>query len=60
MSIDIQQLKNFQSRELEQPNIQTNARSPLFTKTIEWALIEIVVLLTDIRDSLNAVANKPT
>jgi hypothetical protein len=59
MSIDLEQLKSFQSRELEQPNMQTNARQPVFTKTIEWSLIEIVILLTEIRDRINSVANKP-
>jgi len=58
MSIDIEQLRNFQSRELEQPNLQTNGRQPVFTKTIEWSLLEIVILLTEIRDGINAVANK--
>jgi hypothetical protein len=59
MSIEIEHLRGFQSRELEQPNMQTNARQPVFTKTIEWSLIEIVILLTEIRDSINSVANKP-
>jgi hypothetical protein len=58
MSIDIEQLRNFQSRELEQPNLQTNGRQPVFSKTIEWSLLEIVILLTEIRDGINAVANK--
>jgi len=58
MSIDIENLRNFQSRELEQPNLQTNGRQPVFTKTIEWSLLEIVILLTEIRDSINTVANK--
>jgi hypothetical protein len=58
MSIDVEQLRNFQSRELEQPNLQTNGRQPVFSKTIEWSLLEIVILLTEIRDGINAVANK--
>ena len=57
MSIDVEQLRNFQSRELEQPNLQTNGRQPVFSKTIEWSLLEIVILLTEIRDGINAVAN---
>lgn len=60
MSIDIEQLRSFQSRELEQPNMQTNGRQPVFTKTIEWSLVEIVILLTQIRDVVNPAANKPT
>ena len=59
MSVDIEQLRNFQSRELEQTNMQTNGRQPVFTKTIEWSLVEIVVLLTQIRDSINSATNKP-
>jgi hypothetical protein len=59
MAVDLEQLRTFQSRELEQPNMQTNARQPVFTKTIEWSLVEIVVLLTEIRDSIKSVANKP-
>jgi len=54
MSIEIDHLRNFQSRELEQPNLQTNGRQPVFSKTVEWALVEIVILLTEIRDGLNA------
>jgi len=60
MSIDIEQLRSFQSRELEQPNMQTNGRQPVFTKTIEWSLVEIVILLTQIRDVVNPAANKST
>jgi hypothetical protein len=52
MSIAIEDLRNFQSRELEQPNLQTNGRQPVFNKTIEWSLIEIVILLTQIRDNM--------
>src|SRR5262249_12906985 len=60
MSIAVDDLRNFQSRELEQPNMQTNGRQPVFTKTIEWSLIEIVILLTQIRDAVNpAAASKP-
>ncbi len=58
MSIDVEQLRSFQSRELEQTNLGTNARQPVFSKTIEWSLLEIVILLTEIRDGINAVANK--
>jgi len=58
MSINIEELRNFQSRELEQPNLQTNGRQPVFSKTIEWSLLEIVILLTEIRDGIRAVANK--
>ena len=58
MSVDIEQLRNFQTRELEQPNMQTNGRQPVFTKTIEWSLVEIVILLTQIRDSINSATNK--
>lgn len=60
MSISIEDLRNFQSRELEQPNLQTNGRQPVFTKTVEWSLVEIVILLTQIRDIVNpATANRP-
>lgn len=60
MAIGIEDLRNFQSRELEQPNLQTNGRQPVFNKTIEWSLLEIVILLTQIRDGINpAAANKP-
>jgi len=60
VAISVEDLRNFQSRELEQPNLQTNGRQPVFTKTIEWSLVEIVILLTQIRDAINpAAANKP-
>src|SRR5215475_6560700 len=57
MAISIEDLRNFQSRELEQPNLQTNGRQPVFTKTIEWSLIEIVIILTELREGLIAAAN---
>ena len=59
MAIDIEQLKNFQSEQLEQKNIQTLARIPIHTRTTEWALIEIVILLTGIGDSLKRMADRP-
>ena len=58
MSIDIEQLRSFQTRELEQKNMQTDGKQPVFTKTIEWSLVEIVILLTEIRDSIHSVAGK--
>lgn len=60
MSIAIEDLRNFQSRELEQPNLQTNGRQPVFNKTVEWSLIEIVILLTQIRDNMPPSAGRDT
>ena len=59
MSISIDEIKQFQARELEQVNMSTNGKQPVFSKTIEWSLLEIVVLLTQIRDSINPGAFKP-
>jgi len=59
MAIDIEHLKHFQLEQLEQKNIQTSARIPIHTRTTEWALIEIVVLLTGISDSLKRMADRP-
>ena len=59
MAIEIEHLKQFQSEQLEQKNIQTSARIPIHSRTIEWALIEIVVLLTEIGDSLKRMADRP-
>jgi hypothetical protein len=56
MAIDIEQLKQFQSEQLEQKNLQTLGQIPLHSRTIEWALIEIVILLTGIKDNLNHLA----
>jgi hypothetical protein len=56
MAIDIEHLKQFQSEQLEQRNLQTLAQIPLHSKTVEWALIEIVILLTGIRDNLDRIA----
>jgi hypothetical protein len=58
MSIAIDDLRNYQSRELEQPNMQTNGRQPVFSKTIEWSLIEIVIILTELREGLIAATNR--
>jgi len=59
MAIDIEHLKHFQLEQLEQKNIQTSARIPIHSRTIEWALIEIVILLTGISDSLKRMADRP-
>ena len=58
MSIALDDLRNYQSRELEQPNLQTNGKQPVFSKTVEWSLVEIVIILTELRDGLIAAANK--
>jgi hypothetical protein len=59
MAINIEHLKHFQTEQLEQKNIQTEARIPIHTRTVEWALIEIVILLTGIGDSLKRMADRP-
>lgn len=59
MAINIEHLKHFQTEQLEQKNIQTEARIPIHTRTVEWALIEIVILLTGIGDSLRRMADRP-
>jgi len=59
MAIEIEHLKHFQSEQLEQRNIQTSARFPVHNKTVEWALIEIVILLTRINDNLKRMADRP-
>jgi len=59
MAIELEHLKQFQSEQLEQRNIQTSARFPVHSKTIEWALLEIVILLTGINDSLKRMADRP-
>jgi hypothetical protein len=59
MAIDIEHLKHFQSEQLEQKNLQTSAKIPIHTRTIEWALIEIVILLTGINDSLKRMTDRP-
>ena len=59
MAIDMEQLRNFQTEQLEQKNIQTMARIPIHNRTVEWALIEIVILLSGIGDRLKRLADKP-
>ncbi len=59
MPIDLEHLKQFQSEQLEQKNLQTMGQIPLHNRTIEWALIEIVILLTGISDSLKRMADRP-
>ncbi|MEQ1352594.1 MAG: hypothetical protein ABLT11_01170 [Candidatus Acidiferrum sp.] len=59
MAIDMEQLRNFQTEQLEQKNIQTLARIPIHNRTVEWALIEIVILLAGIGDSLKRMADRP-
>lgn len=52
MAIPLQELKTFQAVNLEHKSDQTNVRSPIPSKVVEWALVEIVVLLTGIQNSL--------
>jgi hypothetical protein len=59
MAIDLEHLKQFQAEQLEQKNIQTNAKIPLHSRTTEWALVEIVILLAGISDTLKRIADKP-
>jgi len=59
MAIDIEHLKQFQAEQLEQKNIQTSAKIPLHSRTSEWALVEIVILLTGISESLKRMADRP-
>ena len=59
MAIDIEHLRQFQAEQLEQKNIQTNAKIPLHSRTTEWALVEIVIVLTGICDTLKRMADKP-
>jgi hypothetical protein len=59
MAIDIEHLKQFQAEQLEQKNIQTSAKIPLHSRTTEWALVEIVILLSGISDTLKRIADKP-
>jgi len=59
MAIEIENLRHFQSEQLEQKNIQTSARIPIHTRTVEWALIEIVIQLTEINDGLKRLTGRP-
>jgi hypothetical protein len=58
MAVPIAALQAFQSRELELSDEQTNVRSPNSRKVIEWALVEIVILLTGIRENLTMIARR--
>jgi hypothetical protein len=58
MAIELQQLKNFQAQQLKQTNKRTNVKTPANNRIVEWALVEIIVLLTGIRDSLVQIAAK--
>ena len=58
MAVTIEDLRQFQSRELEQLNLGTNGRQPLATRTVEWSLVEIVILLTELRNAVEAAAVK--
>jgi hypothetical protein len=58
MAVTVEDLRQFQSRELEQLNLGTNGRQPLATRTVEWSLVEIVILLTELRNAVEAAAVK--
>lgn len=59
MAIEMEHLRQFQAEQLEQKNIQTLARFPVHTRTVEWALIEIVIQLTEINDGLKRLTGRP-
>ena len=56
--INYQELRNFQSKELEVSNDETKTREPRSNKIAEWALIEIAIQLTGICSSLNQISMK--
>jgi hypothetical protein len=60
MAIPLEALKHFQSANLEQSDAQTNVRSPKTNMVVEWALVEIVLLLTGIRANLRLMSSKRT
>jgi len=58
MSISVEQLKTFQLT-LESANDETKTRAPVNSQVAQWAMIETVLLLTAIKDSLNLIAKRP-
>jgi hypothetical protein len=55
MSLSLEQIRVFQEKELESRNDANKTATPIPGYVVEWCLIEIVVLLTEIR---NKVAGK--
>ena len=53
-----EELRNYQSKELEVVNHDTKAREPKSNKIVEWALIEIAIQLSGICSSLNQISMK--
>ena len=51
MSIELRALRDFQERKLEFEQ-SGGSREPRFDKIVEWALIEIVIQLTALKQSL--------
>jgi len=54
MSVLLQELKYFQTNNLEVSNSLNNSRAPNPNKILEWALVEIVILLAGISDHLTS------
>jgi hypothetical protein len=52
MSLSLEQLQIFQAKQLESRNDVEKTATPIKDHVIEWALVEIVILLTEIKDHL--------
>ncbi len=50
--LTVDQIKSFQEKKLESHNDVTSPTAPDNARVVEWALVEIVILLTAIRDRL--------
>jgi hypothetical protein len=50
--LTLEQTRSFQTEKLESHNDATKIEAPSDTRVIEWALVEIVVLLTAIKERL--------
>ena len=50
--LTLDQIKSFQEKKLESHNDATKIETPSDSRVIEWALVEIVILLTAIKERL--------
>jgi hypothetical protein len=52
MSLSLEQIRTFQKQELESRNDAQKTATPVPGREVEWALVELVILLTELKSKL--------
>jgi hypothetical protein len=52
MSLSLEQIRAFQEKELESRNDAQKTATPIPGREVEWSLMQLVILLTEIKNNL--------